>query len=119
MIYDLEDGGSWGYGGGARGVTIGHFQDLTVCRRRGGAGRPLGMDRSGREQRRIDRRAVSEQAAEVVTGAATATTIATEATMMTEVEWEDPPVTALVERIHFTSPLVCVCVRNKERGSKS
>ena len=87
-ISDSEDGGSWGYGGGGvRGRTIGHVQDLMVGGKRRGAGRPLGTDRSGGERREIDQKAVSEEAAEVVAGAVTATVkvtaIATEATKMT------------------------------------
>ena len=81
--------------GGARGVTIGYVQDLTVGRRLGVVGRPLGTNRSGVEQWWIDRRSVLKEAAKVVTGAemATVTAPATEAKRMTEGEWEDPPVT--------------------------
>ena len=92
----MEDLGGMG---GVRGGTIGHVQDSTVGGRRGEAFRPLDTDRSGRERRRIDQRAVSEEAAEVVTGAATETVTATvtetatDATMMTEGEWENYPAT--------------------------
>ena len=55
---------------------------------RGEAGCPLCTDRSVREQRQIDGRAVLREAAEVAAGAATAivTETATEATTMTEGE---------------------------------
>ena len=98
-ISDSEDEGSWGYGGGrTRGGTIGHVQDSIVGGRRGEAGRPLVIDRSGGERRWIDWRVVSEEAAEVVAGVATATVMstATEATTMTEGEWGYPPATRVL-----------------------
>ena len=87
--------GFGGMGGGTRGGTISHVQDSTVGGRRGEAGHPIGKDRSGREQQRIDRRDILEEAAEVVAGTATSTMTKTaiEETTMTEGEWEDPPAT--------------------------
>ena len=94
-ISDSKDGGSWGYGGEAIGVTIGRVQYLMVGGVRGEAGLPIGTDGSGGEWQRIDRRAISDGAHEVDTGAATETVTVTEIeeTTMTEGEWEDPRTT--------------------------
>ena len=86
----------WGKGGGGvRGGTIGHVRYLTVRIKRGELGRFLGTDRSGGKRRPIYQRAVLEEAVKVIVVTATATVMATEteATKITEVEWEDTPKT--------------------------
>ena len=77
---DLRFGGwriLWGTGVSTRGGTIGHIQDSMLIGRRGEAGHLLGTNRSGGEYQWIDRRAVSEEAAKVIAGTATATVTAT------------------------------------------
>ena len=67
----MEDLG--GTGGGVIGGKISHVQYLTVGGRQGEEGCPISMDRSGRERRQIDRRAVWEEAYEFAAGTAKAT----------------------------------------------
>ena len=66
------------------GGIISQVQYLTVGIRRGEAGHPLGMERSGGERRRLDRWDILEEATEVVSVTATTTATASESTTMME-----------------------------------
>ena len=84
-ISDLEGEDLGDTGGSTRGGMIGHVLDSTVDGREGEAGQLLSTNRRDGEQRQVDRQAISEEVAKVVTGAETDTEMATaiEEKMMT------------------------------------